>query len=90
MKSCSLHPLYFVLECKVMKTARVSTKFQIVIPSAARKALHIEAGDDLIVVVREGRLVLFPKPKSYAEATKGLMKGKYPPDYLQKERDSWE
>ena len=73
-----------------MSTTKISSKYQVVIPSEARKSLGLKAGDDLIVIVRDGHLVLIPKPKSFADATKGIMKGRYPEDYLQKERDSWD
>jgi AbrB family looped-hinge helix DNA binding protein len=73
-----------------MAEATLSSKNQIVIPRDARKALQLKAGDKLLVVLRGGHLILLPKPKSFAQATRGLARGKYGSNYLKKERDSWE
>ena len=72
-----------------MHEAKLSTKNQIVIPREARAALDVKAGDKLLVVVRNGTVVLLPKPKKYSRCLKGITKGLYPPDYLKKERESW-
>lgn len=72
-----------------MYEAKLSTKNQIVIPREARTALDVKAGDRLLVVVRNGTVVLLPKPKNYSRCLKGITKGLYPPDYLKKERESW-
>ncbi len=73
-----------------MAEATLSSKNQIVIPREARDALRVKAGDKLLVVVRDGMVYLMPKPKSFAKAIRGLARGTYPDDYLQKERDSWD
>jgi AbrB family looped-hinge helix DNA binding protein len=39
-----------------------SAKNQIVIPREAREALKVKAGDQLLVVVRGDRLIVFQKP----------------------------
>lgn len=41
-------------------TTRVSSRFQIVIPKAARDAAGIQEGQVLGVIVREGTIVLVP------------------------------
>jgi AbrB family looped-hinge helix DNA binding protein len=68
----------------------LSSKNQIVVPRKARKALGLKAGDKLLVVEFGDHLIVFRKPKSYAKALLGLGRGLYPPDYLKKERESWE
>jgi AbrB family looped-hinge helix DNA binding protein len=73
-----------------MAEATLSTKNQIVIPLEARKALGLKPGDKVLVVVRGRRVIVLRKPKSYHAAIRGLARGKYPKDYLQKERQSWE
>ena len=73
-----------------MAEATLSSKNQIVIPSEARKALGLKPGDKLLVVLRGEHLIILPKPKSFAEATRGLARGRYGRDYLKKERESWE
>ena len=70
--------------------ATLSSKNQIVIPREAREKLKLKAGDKLEVVVRGDTLLLFPKPKSYAAALRGIARGLYPPGYLDKERASWD
>ena len=69
--------------------AKLSSKNQIVVPRDARKALGIKAGDRMLVVVRGETVILLPKPGKYSQALRGVGKGLYPPDYLEKERESW-
>jgi AbrB family looped-hinge helix DNA binding protein len=72
-----------------MPEVKLSSKNQIVIPREAREALKIKSGDKLVVVVRGNQLLVFPRPKSYKNALRGLGKGLYPEGYLEKERQSW-
>jgi len=74
----------------VQAQATISTKNQIVIPREAREALGVKAGDKLVVVVQGDRVIVLQKPKSYRAAIRGLGRGIYPADYLEKERDSWD
>jgi AbrB family looped-hinge helix DNA binding protein len=69
--------------------AKLSGKNQIVIPREARIALNIKAGDRVLVVVRNGTVILLPKPKRYSKSLRGIARGLYPPDYLGRERESW-
>jgi AbrB family looped-hinge helix DNA binding protein len=73
-----------------MAEATLSSKNQVVIPREARKALGVKPGDKLMFVVLGDRVVIMQRPKSFAKALHGIARGVYPPDYLQKERDSWE
>lgn len=73
-----------------MPEVTLSSKNQVVIPREARQALGLKPGDKLIFVVRGDRVVIMQKPKSFAKALRGIARGVYPPEYLQKERDSWE
>jgi len=73
-----------------MAQATVSSKNQIVIPREARKALGLSAGDKVLVVVRGTRVLVLQKPGSHAAAIRGLAATAYPPQHLQKERQSWE
>jgi AbrB family looped-hinge helix DNA binding protein len=70
--------------------ATLSSKNQIVIPREAREKLGLKAGDKIEMVVRGNSLIIFPTPKSWAKALKGIAKGVYPADYLEKERQSWD
>jgi hypothetical protein len=51
-------------------------------------------GQELIILEAAGQIVLSPKPKSYAQALRGLgqdvWKGVDPVDYIRKERGAWD
>jgi len=82
--------LYIAPEYKVMHRATLSSKNQIVIPREAREALGVKAGDQLLVVVRGERVIVFEKPKSHRAAIRGLGAGVYPSSHVAKERKSWD
>jgi len=73
-----------------MAEATLSTKNQIVIPREAREALHLKAGDKVLVSVRGESVILLKKPSKFRDAIRGMAAGTYPPDYLRKERESWD
>lgn len=73
-----------------MADATLSSKYQITIPREMRRALGLKAGDKLLVVVLENSMIVLKKPKSFADAVKGIGKGLYPADHLKKEGESWE
>jgi AbrB family looped-hinge helix DNA binding protein len=72
-----------------MGTQKLSSKNQIVIPKEAREAMKVKGGDELLVVVKGDLTLIMPKPKSYANALRGLGKDIYPTGYLKRERTSW-
>ena len=76
------------------ETVTISSKYQIVIPKKARKALKIETGDQLLCRVEGGELLLRPKPKSYTRFLRGLHKEVWQDvdveQYVKQERKSWE
>ena len=43
-----------------MPTVKVSPKFQVVIPKEVRESMGIEPGQELAMLVYEGRIVLLP------------------------------
>jgi AbrB family looped-hinge helix DNA binding protein len=73
-----------------MAEATLSAKNQIVIPREARQALQLKPGDKILVVVRGDRVIILQKPKSHRAAIRGLARGVYPRDYVQKERQDWD
>jgi AbrB family looped-hinge helix DNA binding protein len=73
-----------------MAEATLSSKNQIVIPREAREALKLKPGDKLLVVVRGESVIVLEKPKSYRAALRGLARGVFPKDYLERERRSWD
>jgi AbrB family looped-hinge helix DNA binding protein len=72
-------------------TVKLSSKYQIVIPQAAREALSLEAGDELLVLCKTDRVVIVPKPKKFTRRTAGLHREVWQgaEAYLQEERKSW-
>ena len=77
----------------LVETVRVSRKYQIVIPKRAREMLRIGPGDELVVWVRGGQIVMRPKPKSYAEYMRGLHREVWrdveAEEYVREERERW-
>ena len=75
-------------------TVKVSNRYQIALPSVARKQLNIQAGDRLLVDIQEGLIVLSPQPHNYAEYLAGLhqeiWEGVDTTAYLQQEREAWQ
>ncbi|MBN2550482.1 MAG: AbrB/MazE/SpoVT family DNA-binding domain-containing protein [Anaerolineales bacterium] len=75
-------------------TVKVSKRFQIAVPSAARERLNIRSGDTLIVDIQDGMIVLLPRPENYTDHLAGLHREIWqgiPVDhYIREERDSWE
>ncbi len=74
-------------------SVKVSNRYQIALPSLARKQLNIQAGDRLLVDIQEGMIVLLPQPENYAEYLAGLHKDIWhdldTDAYLEQERDAW-
>jgi AbrB family looped-hinge helix DNA binding protein len=72
-------------------TVTLSSKYQIVIPQAAREALALSAGDELLVLCKSDRVVIIPKPKKFAKRTAGLHREIWQgaDAYLQNEREDW-
>jgi AbrB family looped-hinge helix DNA binding protein len=73
-----------------MSEVTLSSKNQIVIPAEARKALKLKPGDKLLVFVHDHHIMILERPRSFEKAIRGLGRGLYPPDYLERERQSWE
>ena len=77
-----------------MQTAvTMSRKNQIVVPREAREKLHLEPGQQLLVLSKEDRIVLIPRPKNFTGRMAGLHKevwqGIDTDDYIAAERDGW-
>jgi len=76
------------------ETVTLSSKNQVVIPRAAREALHLNAGRKLLVKVLDGCLIMVPEPGDYVDKLEGLHRdvwaGVDTDRYLREERDSWD
>ena len=75
-------------------TVKVSNRYQISLPSAARKRLNIQAGDRLLVDIQDGMIVLSPQPADYVAHLAGLHQEIWQDvdttTYLDQERDAWQ
>jgi len=69
----------------------LSSKYQVVIPRAAREAMALEAGDELLVLCKPDRVVMIAKPASFRAKTAGLHSDIWQgaAAYLQDERNAW-
>ena len=74
-------------------SVKISSKHQIAVPSAIRKERHLEAGDRLIVQVRDGVIVLMPRRGDTVDQLRGLYREVWDADveaYVDEERDDWD
>lgn len=74
-------------------TVKISSKHQIAVPSAIRRALHLKAGDLLVARVRDGEIVLAPQHGDAVEQLGGLYREIWEGDiqaYIDEERDAWD
>jgi AbrB family looped-hinge helix DNA binding protein len=75
-------------------SVKVSTKHQIVVPSEARHALGIEAGDRLDVEIVDGVILLRPRRGTAASRLRGLgreaWQGVDPVEYVRRLRQEWD
>lgn len=74
--------------------ATLSSKNQIVVPREAREKLKIGPGDELLVLCKEDRVVLIPRPRNLAKRMAGLHREVWQmvgaDAYLRDERGTWE
>ena len=72
--------------------AKISTKYQVVIPKAVREALGLQPQDRLLFLLDGDTVLLRPEPASFTRALRGLHRDLWPdPDeWLEQERSSWE
>ena len=79
---------------KKLVEVKVSKKFQVVIPKEVRRNVNLSAGDQLIVKVEDGNIIMVPKPKNYTKHMHGLHKRIWRSvsveKYIEGERRSWE
>ena len=73
-------------------TARMSTKYQVVIPKLVREALHLQPQATLLFLLDGTTVTLRPRPASFTKVLQGLHQEIWPDpdDWLEKERSTWE
>lgn len=73
---------------------KISKRYQISVPAAARDRLNLQSGDRLIVDIQDGMLILLPLPRRFADHLAGLHReiweGVDAQAYVDQERDAWE
>lgn len=76
-----------------MRAIRVGKKSQIVIPVDLRKKLGIKEGDELLISLEGGKLILSRRPDDYTAFGEGLgaeiWREVDAVEYLREERASW-
>ena len=55
--------------------SKLTSKYQITIPSEVRKQLHLKPGDPVYFDVARGQAILRPTPTSYTNYYRGMGKG---------------
>ena len=74
-------------------SVKVSSRYQIAVPRAARERLNIQSGDRLLVDIQDGVLILIPQPHDYTAHLAGLHREVWThldtSGYLREERDAW-
>ena len=72
--------------------AKISSKYQVVIPKEVRQSLNLQPQDTLLFLLDGDTVVLRPRPASFAKTMQGLYQELWPdPDeWLEEERSSWE
>ncbi len=73
-------------------TARISAKYQVVIPKPVRESLQIQPHDTLLFLLDDDTVILRPQPANFTDAMRGLHRELWPdPDtWLEEERSTWE
>lgn len=70
----------------------VNTKYQIVIPKAARKKIKVKPGQKFNMYLTEDKIILSTKriwPQDYLKNLRGLLKGIDIKTFVENERASW-
>jgi AbrB family looped-hinge helix DNA binding protein len=72
--------------------ARVSAKYQVVIPKSVRDVLHLRPQDTLLFLLDGDTIVLRTRPPSFTEALQGLHREVWQDTdaWLETERATWE
>lgn len=76
-----------------MASVKVNGKHRITLPPAVVKELNIQKGDNLLMDVQDGMVVLMPCPKRYTDHLQGLhgeiWEGVDAQKYIDGEREGW-
>lgn len=73
-------------------SAKVSTKYQIVIPKEVRETLDLHPRDTLLFLIDGDAVYMRPQPASFTATLRGLHRHVWPDNadaWLDEERDAW-
>jgi len=72
-------------------SARISSRYQIVLPKAVRDALRLRPRDQLMFLIDGDTVVIRPQPERFTETMKGLHREIWPdPDTWLEDLRPWE
>lgn len=78
----------------VIKSVKLGSRCQMVLPAEIRKKLRLSEGDEIIIHAKKNTAVIKGKPKNYADYLFGLhqeiWKDIRPDEYVKEEREKWE
>src|SRR5437016_1979587 len=79
----------------VLATAKLTEKFQIIIPTEVRRRLGLKAADLVYLALEAGQVILRSCPESWTEGTRGLGAEVWRAEggaeaAIESERESWE
>jgi AbrB family looped-hinge helix DNA binding protein len=74
-------------------SARLSTKYQLVLPKEVREALNLQPNDSVIFLIVGDSVYMRPRPKSFTSTLLGLHRDVWSgntDEWLERERASWQ
>jgi AbrB family looped-hinge helix DNA binding protein len=73
-------------------SARLSTKYQLVVPKEVREALNLQPNDSVLFLIEGNSVYMRPRPQSFTRTLTGLHADVWSnsDEWLQKERSAWE
>jgi AbrB family looped-hinge helix DNA binding protein len=73
-------------------SARLSTKYQLVLPKEVREALDLQPNDSVLFLIEGNSVYMRPRPQSFTHKLTGLHSHVWnnSDDWLEKERSTWE
>ena len=73
-------------------SARLSTKYQLVIPKEVREALNLQPNDSVLFLIEGDSVYIRPRPQSFTRTLSGLHRHVWAnsDQWLDEERSTWE
>jgi AbrB family looped-hinge helix DNA binding protein len=73
-------------------SARLSTKYRLVIPKKVRQALNLQPNDSVLFLIKGNNVYMRPHPQSFTRTLSGLHRHVWSnsDQWLDEERSTWE